>query len=115
MDGKKLTVEIIRRASTAKTVEEFTGIMKAEGIIIDEDEAVIMMKGMCPVEGELSDDQMEAVAGGTTVITDRCPFCQAEGAGRIHTEIDDEVNRAHYVMDRCKNCGRTLFCSVTYY
>ena len=59
-----LIPEMIEKAKTAKTAEELLEIAKANNIEMTEDEAKTYFAQLSPKCGELSDDDLDAVAGG---------------------------------------------------
>ena len=58
------TTEIIEKAKGAKTAHELLELAKAEGINITFDDAVTYFAQLNPKSGELSDDDLDNVAGG---------------------------------------------------
>ena len=65
--------EVIEKAKTGKSAEELLEIAKANDIEITVDEAAIYFAQLNPKIGELSDDDLDAVAGGS---------CQSKSSGR---------------------------------
>ena len=61
---KNLTSEMIEKAKTAKTAEELLEIAKANDIEMTADEAAEYFAQLNPASGELSDDDLDNVAGG---------------------------------------------------
>ena len=61
---ENLSPEMIEKAKTAKSVEELFEIAKAAGIEMTEDDAKTYFAQLNPKSGELSDDDLDNVAGG---------------------------------------------------
>ena len=61
---KNLTPEMIEKAKAAKSAEELLEVAKAGGIEMTADEAATYFAQLNPKSGELSDDDLDAVAGG---------------------------------------------------
>lgn len=58
------TPEMIEKAKAAKTVEELVALAKANNVELTEDEAKTYFAQLNPATGELSDDELDNVAGG---------------------------------------------------
>ena len=63
---KSFTSEMIEKAKTAKSAEELLEIAKANGVEMTEDEAATYFAQLNPTSGELSDDDLNNVAGGAS-------------------------------------------------
>lgn len=61
---KNFTPELIEKAKAAKTAPELLALAKENGIEITEEEAETYFTQLKPASGELSDDELEDVAGG---------------------------------------------------
>ena len=61
---KNFNAEMIENAKTAKSAEELIELAKAGGVKMTADEAAIYFAQLNPESGELSDDELDAVAGG---------------------------------------------------
>ncbi|MGN0813938.1 MAG: hypothetical protein ACI4MH_01745 [Candidatus Coproplasma sp.] len=59
----ELTKELIQKAETAKTAEELLKLAKAEGVELSQEEAARYFSEFHKT-GELSDDELDNVAGG---------------------------------------------------
>ena len=70
---KNLTPEMIEKAKAAKTAEELLAIAKAEGVEMTEAEAAAYFAQLNPKTGELDDDDLDNVAGGS---------CESTSSGR---------------------------------
>ncbi len=77
----EFTNEQIEKARNCKTLEEFKSLAKAEGLVLSEDDAKTYFESTRT--GELSDDDLAAVAGGKgdwvvtseKIVYINCPFC----------------------------------------
>lgn len=61
---KNFTPEMIEKAKTAKTAEELLALAQENGVELSEEEAKTCFAQLQPVSGELSDDELDNVAGG---------------------------------------------------
>ena len=61
---KNLTPEMIEKAKAAKSAEELLALAKANNIEMTADEAATYFSQLNPKSGELSDDDLDSVAGG---------------------------------------------------
>ena len=74
--------EIIAKAKKAKSVEELIALAKENGVELNEEDAKMYFEQLNAKKGELSDDELDAVAGGGcetkvdgkkyTVVTSHC-------------------------------------------
>ena len=62
---KNFNAEMIEKAKTVKSAEELLELAKANGMEITADEAKTYFAQLNPKSGELDDDDLDAVAGGT--------------------------------------------------
>ena len=63
---KNLTPEMIEKAKAAKSAEELLELAKANGVEMTADEAATYFAQLTPTSGELSDDDLNNVAGGAS-------------------------------------------------
>ena len=61
---KNLTPEMIEKAKAAKTAEELLALANENNVEMTNEEAAIYFAQLHPVSGELSDDELDNVAGG---------------------------------------------------
>ena len=110
---KNLTPEMIEKAKAAKSAEELLEIAKANNIEMTADEAATYFAQLNPKSGELSDDDLDNVAGGacgndvrwkTVRITSEhaCPKC----SGKIGTV--KPIDSIGGTMICCNNCGAEI-------
>ena len=59
-----LTPELIEKAKTAKTAEELLALAKGNGVELTAEAAAAYFAQLNPASGELSDDELDNVAGG---------------------------------------------------
>lgn len=76
---KGITPEMMEKAKNAKNAEELLALAKENGVAMTEEEAQMYYSQLNPTSGELSDDDLDAVAGGgcqsssgRTVVTSGC-------------------------------------------
>ena len=111
---KNLTPEMIEKAKAAKSTEELYEIAKANGVELTADEAATYFAQLSTKSGELSDDDLDAVAGGgcndiigtdgDVRITDShsCPKC----GSKMGTIVVKKWYDSYFI--NCKECGTEL-------
>ena len=90
---KNLTPEMIEKAKAAKSAEELLAVAKEYNVEMTADEAKTCFAQLNPKSGELSDDDLDAVAGG------------AGGCGK--SNINDGTMVRVINGKKCPNCGGT--------
>jgi len=112
---KNLTPEMIEKAKAAKSANELLALAKENGTELTEEEANAYFEQLNSKSGELSDDDLDAVAGGgchagdgRLVVTTEysCESWQCT-CGNTRTEIAS-VGR-HY-FSACTGCGNKKSC-----
>lgn len=93
----KFSNEIIAKAKEAKTSEELIDLAKENNIDLTEEEAKRYYAQLHPTMGELSDDELDNVAGGG---------CYSED-GRLETTCGHKCK--HYVEGRKSGVKGTCF------
>ena len=92
--------ELVNKARKAKSVEELLALAKENGIELTNEQAKEYFAQLNPTKGELSDDELEDVAGGGCLGEEEryCPNCQTrlEMRGSCH---------GLYIFYQCNNCG----------
>ena len=92
--------ELVNKARKAKSVEELLALAKENGIELTNEQAKEYFAQLNPTKGELSDDELEDVAGGGCFGGEEryCPNCQTrlERLGGCH---------GTYYFYQCNNCG----------
>ena len=84
---KNFNPEMIEKAKAAKTAEELLALAKENNVEMTADEAATYFAQLNPKSGEISDDDLDSVAGGA---------CQGEGANR---------RKARLIEGACQKCG----------
>ena len=93
---KNLTNEMIEKAKVAKTADELLEIAKANGVEMTLDEATTYFAQLNPKSGELTDDDLDNVAGGACSRTDSNLYAQDGDRVRVITG------------ETCPKCGGTV-------
>ncbi len=92
--------ELVNKARKAESVEELLALAKENGIELTDEQAKEYFAQLNPTKGELSDDELEDVAGGGCFGEEEryCPNCQTrlEYRGSCH---------GLYYFYQCNNCG----------
>ena len=92
--------ELIIKAKAAKSVEELLELAKASNVELSDEQAKEYFAKLNPTKGELSDDELDDVAGGGCLAEEEryCPNCQTrlEMRGSCH---------GLYLFYQCNNCG----------
>ena len=115
---KNLTPELIEKAKTAKSAEELLALAKANNVDITEEEAKTYFEQL-NANGAVSDDELDAVAGGGS-----CPSDEEFKAGDLVQAIDGMgcqhcgcktgvvsvcLTRPIYAYVKCTKCERVMF------
>ena len=91
---------LILKAKEAKSVEELMALAKENGVELNEEDAKMYFEQFNAKKGELSDDELDAVAGGGCFGEEEryCPNCQ--------TRLERRYS-CHGLYDfyQCNNCG----------
>ncbi len=114
---KKLTPELLEKAKQAKSAEELIALAKENGVELTAEEANTYFAKLNPKNGELSDDELDQVAGGG---------CHA-GDGRMVVSLGyvchefkckkDGGRATNWIciVPNCGNCGATANCGQCRY
>lgn len=127
-----ITPELIAKAKESKSAEELLAFAKENGVELTEEEAKTYFEQLC-VSGPVSDDELDAVAGGfqciiqwlrnrsvnanrniimvndapTVLNSQRCPYCGStavvEQSGDGFLLLDTSDNK-NYIT--CSQCGK---------
>ena len=81
---KGLSEEQIKKVEACKNSEEILALAKTEGV-------------------QLSDEQLEAVSGGSCSSTNKCPECGSKNITLISKTVDGDPVAKIY---KCSDCGR---------
>ena len=114
---KNLTPEMIEKAKSTKSAEELYEIAKASGIEMTSDEAATYFAQLNPKSGEISDDELDSVAGGAcqnrkhdgsrvrVTSNHACPQCGGKiGRYKAYINIRDRIY--------CEICDDTIIGEV---
>lgn len=88
--------EMITKAKEAKSVEELIALAKENGVELNEEDAKMYFEQLNAKKGELSDDELDNVAGGMRPAGagTPCPKCKTQGR---YTGSGNEY--------KCPKCG----------
>ncbi len=107
------TPEMIEMANAAKTADELLALEKDNNIEMTEENAKAYFEQLNPVSGELSDDELDNVAGGgcgdddekeeglCKLLNKKCAKCGSEYAYERGPK-----DRPHYI---CSKCGTLIW------
>ena len=95
--------EMIAKAKEARSVEELIALAKENGVELTEEDAKMYFEQLNAKKGELSDDELDAVAGGGCgeSKTKYCPNCNSEL--RMISEGTGNFSMKFYYL--CDSCG----------
>ena len=94
----EMNKEMLKKAKTAKTVEELIVLAKENGIELSEEKATAYFEKLNAKSEELADDELGNVSGGVCENKGRtgCPKCGSEYYGT-------EYSRSHKFL-QCRDC-----------
>ena len=119
----ELTKELVAKAKEAKTPEELMALAKENGMELTEESAKAYFEAIHPEAGELSDDELNNVAGGGCLPWADDPYdtCMADGyclsdyvcsrCGKRGIDFSTGVLRCSgcFASDpRCRNCMNSI-------
>ena len=109
--------EMIKKAKSAKSVEELLEIAKANNVKLKSEDAVTYFAQLNPKCGELDDDELDNVAGGACAgdtLGDHvqlpggtCPYCGANNPSGYYNYRGGHNGFTHF-MERLDCCGNTM-------
>lgn len=99
------TPEIIEKAKTARSTEELLTLAKENNVELTDEEAKVYFEQLHSASGELSDDELDNVAGGgckscssgRTVVTSGCRCFTGCYQSILHSSSNDWKNRSDVV------------------
>ena len=94
---KNFSAEMIEKAKAAKSAEELLELAKASNVEMTADEAATYFAQLNPKSGELSDDDLDAVAGGS---------CSGSDNGNPAVGVGDTVQITS--GKTCSSCGSNI-------
>ena len=118
---KNLTPEMIEKAKVAKSAEELLALAKENNVEMTADEAATYFAQLNPTSGELSDDDLDNVAGGAGGCgdpTNKDLFPEGSkmrykkgpcvcGNNVWIAEYGCGIMAREYISPTCSSCGRT--------
>ncbi len=78
---------LILKAKEAKSVEELIALAKENGVELNEEDAKMYFEQLNAKKGELSDDELDAVAGGG---------CETKVDGKTYTVVTSGCKQLGY-------------------
>lgn len=103
--------ELILKAKEAKSAEELIVLAKENGFELTEEDAKIYFDQLSPKSGELSDDELDNVAGGgcpdgytVTTVADKCYAFECKKCGY-------KPRGTTYGVQKCRECGTLVVCN----
>ena len=102
--------ELVAKAREAKSAEELLSLAKENNIELTEDEAKEYYDRL-HASGELSDDELDSVAGGGCDIVGHgnvCPNCGSRdyiNTNDPYLNLNDKHKQTMSYYLQCKNCG----------
>ena len=105
--------EQMEKAKACKTVEEFQTLAKAEGLEFSEEEARVYFNATHA--GELSEDDLDRVAGGkgrvkvwSGTFNAKCPFCDASHTVDVVEYAEDDGRFGYEWKPKICACGADI-------
>ena len=120
---KNFNAEVIEKAKAAKSAEELLALAKENNVEMTADEAKTYFAQLNPKSGELSDDDLDAVAGGACANSTsdvvvgskvrvingyKCPQC----GGTVGHIVAGEFQDCHVY---CQDCNNIIISTVTWF
>ena len=97
-----MTTEELKKAKECKSAEELMALAKENNIKITEEQAKEYFAKLNPANGEITDDELDNVAGGTSCgDASKCPKCGCTKAKSSYTMRDGGL----YDSWVCAQCG----------
>lgn len=109
--------ELIAKAKEAKTPEELMALAKENGMELTEETANAYFAKLHPTTGELSDDELDNVAGGSCYAGDgRMVVSLGHVCDDFRCKKDDGYPGGHICfVRRCVRCGEVANCGQCKY
>lgn len=115
----KFTEEMLKKAKGVKSAEELLTLAKENNVEMTAEEAAGFFAKLNPTMGELSDDELDAVAGGgcaepapeykegdiVALVSKRCPDCNGS-VFKITYVVKESTRMSDYWLE-CSHCGLT--------
>ena len=102
------TPEMIEKAKTAASPEELLDLAKANGVDLSADEAAAYFTQLSPRQGELSDDELDCVAGGG---------CGSKSSSNANVRYGFDLNLSNkvYFEPYCPTCRQAYYDGIWHY
>ena len=106
----EITTELLEKARMAKSADEIAAIAREQGIDMSADDAETTYAMLHEAEGEISDDELDNVAGGGGCGESPNKPCECgeqfhrTGSQVYHGEADGQHFTQYY---KCVKCGRS--------
>lgn len=105
----ELSEELIAKAKGTKTPEELAALAKESSIDLTEEKAKAYFEQLHPKTGELSDDELDNVAGGChnggRLVVSAMNYCD-----EWRCKDDGSMSYLNVLFVECNTCHRQAFC-----
>ena len=102
---KAFNSEMIEKAKGAKSAEELLALAKENNVELGAEEAVAYFAQMNPKCGELSDEELDNVAGGACSQESSAPTCPKCGTALRSVRFNDGIDPQDRNYQLCYGCG----------
>lgn len=106
----ELSEELIANAKGTKTPEELAALAKESSIDLTEEEAKAYFEQLHPKTGELSDDELDNVAGGGCHNGGRLVVSAMNYCEEWRCKDDGSMSYLNVLFVECNTCHRQAFC-----
>ena len=106
----ELSEELIAKAKGTKTPEELAALAKESSIDLTEEEAKAYFEQLHPKTGELSDDELDNVAGGGCHNGGRLVVSAMNYCEEWRCKDDGSMSYLNVLFVECNTCHRQAFC-----
>ena len=111
----KLNKELLTKAKAAKTAEEIMALAKENGMELTEESAKAYLDLLHPQTGELSDDELDNVAGGGCHNGGRLVVSVMHFCDEWRCKNDGDQYYEYGIMICCNTCGVDAYCRSCQY
>ena len=107
----EMSKELLAKAKEAKTPEELMEFAKENGVELTEESAKAYFEQLNPKTGELSDDELDNVAGGGCHTKDgRLVVSAMNYCEEWRCKDDGSMSYLNVLFVECNTCHRQAFC-----
>ena len=106
----ELNKELLAKAKEAKTPEELIALAKENGMELTEESAKAYLDLLHPQTGELSDDELDNVAGGGRLVVSAMHYCD-----EWRCKDDGSQWVIDGMLECCKTCRVAAYCHSCQY